>query len=31
MMISLGVIGIYISRIYEEIKARPRYIIREKI
>ncbi len=31
MMISLGVIGIYISRIYEEIKARPRYIVRQKI
>ncbi len=28
---SLGVIGIYISRIYEEIKARPRYIIRDRI
>ncbi len=28
---SLGVIGVYISRIYEEIKARPRYIIRKKL
>ena len=27
MMISLGIIGYYIARIYEEIKARPRYII----
>ena len=26
-MISLGIIGHYISRIYEEIKARPRYLI----
>ncbi len=31
LMISLGIIGIYIARIYEEIKARPRYIISEKI
>ena len=27
IMISLGVIGYYIARIYEEIKGRPRYII----
>lgn len=27
LMISLGIIGHYISRIYDEIKARPRYII----
>ncbi len=27
VMISLGVIGYYIARIYEEIKGRPRYII----
>lgn len=26
-MISLGIIGHYISRIYDEIKARPRYLI----
>lgn len=30
LMISLGIIGHYISRIYEEIKARPRYIIRRR-
>lgn len=30
LMISLGIIGHYISRIYEEIKARPRYIIRKQ-
>lgn len=30
MMLSLGMIGIYISRIYDEIKGRPRYIISEK-
>ncbi len=27
MMLSLGFIGIYISRIYDEIKGRPRYVI----
>ena len=27
VMISLGIIGYYIARIYEEIKGRPRYII----
>lgn len=27
IMISLGIIGYYISRIYEEVKDRPRYII----
>lgn len=27
MMISLGIIGYYIARIYEEIKGRPKYII----
>lgn len=31
IMLSLGVIGVYISRIYEEIKRRPRYIIDKKI
>lgn len=30
LMLSLGIIGHYISRIYDEIKARPRYIIRER-
>jgi polyisoprenyl-phosphate glycosyltransferase len=30
IMLSLGIIGVYISRIYEEIKGRPRYIISEK-
>lgn len=29
IMISLGIIGYYISKIYEEIKDRPRYIVRE--
>ena len=30
LMISLGMIGIYIARIYNEVKSRPRYIISEK-
>ena len=30
LMISLGIIGHYISRIYDEIKARPRYIISKR-
>lgn len=29
IMISLGVIGYYISKIYEEVKGRPRYIVSE--
>jgi glycosyltransferase involved in cell wall biosynthesis len=29
LMISLGVIGTYIAHIYEEVKDRPRYIVRE--
>lgn len=29
VMISLGIIGIYISKIYHEVKARPRYLIAE--
>lgn len=31
IMFSLGIIGYYISKIYEEIKQRPRYIIKEII
>lgn len=26
-MISLGIIGYYIAKIYDEVKGRPRYII----
>lgn len=29
VMISLGIIGYYIAKIYEEVKSRPRYIIAE--
>ena len=31
IMLSLGVIGIYIAKIYEEVKGRPRYFIARKI
>lgn len=31
IMVSLGIIGYYISKIYEEIKSRPRYIIESVI
>lgn len=30
IMISLGIIGYYISKIYEEVKGRPKYIISKK-
>ena len=30
IMLSLGVIGYYISKMYEELKGRPRYIISEE-
>lgn len=31
LMISLGIIGSYIAKIYEEVKQRPRYLIAEKV
>ena len=27
LMISLGIVGSYLARIYEEVKRRPRYVI----
>lgn len=30
-MFSLGVIGYYIAKIYDEVKMRPRYIISEVV
>lgn len=30
IMLSLGIIGLYVSRIYEEIKRRPRYLIEKR-
>lgn len=30
IMISLSIIGLYISKIYDEVKGRPRYLIHEK-
>ena len=31
LMISLGIIGVYISRIFEEVKRRPRFIVEETV
>ncbi|MFT3744904.1 MAG: glycosyltransferase family 2 protein [Pyrinomonadaceae bacterium] len=31
LMISLGIIGEYLARIYDEVKGRPRYLIADKI
>ncbi len=31
LMISLGIIGIYLARIYDEVKHRPRYLITETL
>ena len=31
IMLSLGIIGVYISRIYEEIKRRPKYVIEKRV
>jgi dolichol-phosphate mannosyltransferase len=31
LMIALGIIGVYIAKIYEEVKGRPRYLVREEL
>ena len=31
LMLSLGIIGTYIARIFEEVKSRPRYIISDRL
>jgi glycosyltransferase involved in cell wall biosynthesis len=31
LMISLGIVGEYLARIYEEVKGRPRYVVSESI
>lgn len=31
VMLGLGLIGVYIARIYDEIKGRPRYVIAERV
>src|SRR5256714_15692009 len=31
LMISLGIIGEYLARIYEEVKGRPRYVVTESL
>ncbi len=31
LMISLGIIGVYIAKIFDEVKHRPRYLVSEKI
>ena len=31
LMLSLGIIGQYVAKIYEEIKGRPRYLVRRRL
>lgn len=30
-MLSLGILGAYMARIYDEVKGRPRYVVRERV
>lgn len=31
LMLSIGIIGVYIARIYDEVKARPQFIVSENL
>lgn len=31
LMVALGIIGLYIAKIYEEVKGRPRYLVQEEL
>ena len=31
LLISNGIMGLYISKVYDEVKARPRYLIQQAI
>jgi hypothetical protein len=31
LMISLGLIGLYLARIYDEVKGRPRFVVAEAV
>jgi hypothetical protein len=31
LSMGIGVVGLYVSRIYEELKSRPRYIVEKSI
>jgi hypothetical protein len=31
VMISIGVLGEYVARIFEEVKARPLYLVRRRV
>ena len=30
-LVSVGILGMYVSRIYDEVKARPRFIVSERL